>query len=132
MNTTSLQNVVSEKGLMFCMRRENCINIDYTYCGPNQAFSVIDHFIISICLSSSIVVYKTIRSMSNLSDPVPLCLDVQWHSPKITNIFDPITDQIPYQLLTCASQAQIEHYQSILDFYLSSSCSLDYTDKPDC
>ena len=46
MNTASLQNFVSDEGLMFCMRSENCINIDYTYCGPNQAFSVIDHFII--------------------------------------------------------------------------------------
>ena len=45
--------------------------------------------------------------MSNISDHVPLFLDVEWHSPKISNIFDPITDQI-------------EHYQSKLDFYLSN------------
>ena len=32
--------------------------------------------------------------MSDISDHVPLFLDVEWHSPKITNIFDPITDQI--------------------------------------
>ena len=61
---------------------ENFINIDYTYCSPNQAFSVIDHFIISICLSSSFAVYKTISSMSNISDHVPLFLDVEWPSPK--------------------------------------------------
>ena len=38
MNTTSLQNCISDEGLMFCMKSEKCINIDYTYCGPNQAF----------------------------------------------------------------------------------------------
>ena len=38
MNTTSLQNYISDKGLMFCMKSENCINIDYTYCGHNQFF----------------------------------------------------------------------------------------------
>ena len=105
---------------MFCTKSENCINIDYTYCGPNQAFSVIDHFIISRCLSSSIAVYKTISSMGNISDHVPLFLDVEWHSPKITNIFDPITDQIPNPLWGRATQAQVEHYQSRLDLYLSN------------
>ena len=53
MNTTSLHNFVSDVCLMLCMKSENCINIDYTYCGPNQSISVIDHFIISSCLSSS-------------------------------------------------------------------------------
>ena len=45
MKTASLQNFVSDKGLMFCTKSENCINIDYTHCGPNQAFSVIDHLL---------------------------------------------------------------------------------------
>ena len=72
-NTTSLQNFVSDKGLMF--------GIYYTSCGPYQSISVIDQFIISRCLSSLIAVYKTIRSMSNISDHVPLFLDVEWHSP---------------------------------------------------
>ena len=83
-------------------------------------FSVIDHFIISRCLSSSIAVYKTISSMSNISDHVPLFLHVEWHSPKINNIFDPITDQIPNPLRARATQAHIEHYEYILDFYLSN------------
>ena len=39
---------------------------------------------------------------------------------KITNLFDPITDQIPNPLWARATQAQIEHYQSILDFYFSN------------
>ena len=81
----------------------------YTYCGPNQAFSEIDHFIISRCSMSN-----------NISDHVSLFLDVEWHSPNITNIFDPITDQIPNPLWARATQAQIEHYQSRLDFYLSN------------
>ena len=38
MYTASLHNFVSDEGLMFCMKSENCINIDYTYYGPNQAF----------------------------------------------------------------------------------------------
>ena len=58
MNTTSLHNFVSDECLMYCMKSENYININYTYCGPNQSISVIDHFIISSCLSSSIDVYK--------------------------------------------------------------------------
>ena len=70
------------------MKSENCINIDYTYCGPNQYISVIDHFIISSCLSSSINVYKTISSVSNISDHVPVFLDVEWPSAKSTNISD--------------------------------------------
>ena len=80
MNTTSL-HFVSDECLMFCMKSENCINIDYTYCGHNQSISVIDHFIISSCLTSSIDVYKTISSVSNISDHVPVFLDVEWPSP---------------------------------------------------
>ena len=107
---------------MFCTKSENCINIDYTYCGPNQAFSVIDYFIISRCLSPLIAVYKTISSMSNISDHVPLFLDVEWHSPKITNIFHPNTDQIPNPLWARATQAQIEHYQPILVYLFIKHC----------
>ena len=78
MNTTSLHNFVSDECLMFCMKSENCINIDYTYSGPNQSISVIDHFIISSCLSSSINVYKTISSVSNNSHHVSVFLYVEW------------------------------------------------------
>ena len=121
MNTTSLHNFVSDECLMFCMKSENCINIDYTYCGPNQSISVIDHFIISNCLSSSIDVYKTISSVSNISDHVPVVfLDVEWPSPKSTNISDTNTYHIPIPLWARATQAQIEQYQSRLDVYLSN------------
>ena len=94
MNTTSLHNFVSDECLMFCMQSENCFNIDYTYWGLDQSISVID-FIISSCLSSSTDVYKTISSVSNISDHVPVCLDVEWPSPKSTNISDTITYHIP-------------------------------------
>ena len=120
MNTTLLHNCVSDECLMFCMKSENCFNIDYTYCGPNQSISVIDHFIIYNCLSSSIDVYKTISSVSNISDHVPIFLDVEWPSPKSTNIFDTITYHIPIPLWARATQAQTEQYQSRLDFYLSN------------
>ena len=72
MNTTSLHNFVSDVCLIFCMKSENCINIDYTYCSPNHYISVIDNFIISSCLSSSIDVYKTISSVSYISDHGPV------------------------------------------------------------
>ena len=119
MNTTSLHNFVSDECLMFRMKNENYINIDYTYCGPNQSISMIDHFIISSCVSSSIDVYKTIISVSNISDHVPVFLNVEWPSPKSTNIFDTITYHIPIPLWARATQAQIEQYQSRLDIYLS-------------
>ena len=120
MNHTSLHNFVSDECLMFSTKSENCINIDYTYCGPNKYISVIDHFIISSCLSSSIDVYKTINSVSNISDHVPVFLDVGGPSSKSTNISDTITYHIPIPLWTRATQAQIEQYQSRLDFYLSN------------
>ena len=87
MNTTSLHNFVSYECLMFYMKSENCINIDYTYCGPNQSISVIDHFIIS--------------------DHEPVFLDVEWPSPISTNISDTITYHIPIPLWARATQAQI-------------------------
>ena len=108
-------NFVSDECLMFCMKSEHCINIDYTYCGPNQSISVIDNFIISSCLSSSIDVYKTISSVSNISDNIPVFLDFEWPSPKSTNISDTNTYHIPIPLW-----AQIEQYQSRLDIYLSN------------
>ena len=79
------------------------------------------HYIISSCLSSSINVYKTISSVSNISDHVPVFLDVEWHSPKTTNTFDPITYQISTPLWARATQTQaIEQHQFRLDFYLSN------------
>ena len=104
MSTTSLHNFVLYDCYIilfymtvkyFVLRSENCINIDYTYCGPNQLLSVIDHFTISSCLSSSVAVDKTIRSVSNISDHLPVFLDVECHSPRTNNIPDRITYQIP-------------------------------------
>ena len=89
-------------------------------CGPNKYISVIDHFIISSCLSYLIDVYKTIRSVSNISDHVPVFLDVEWPSPKSTNISDTITYHIPIPLWARATQAQIEQYQYRLVFDLSN------------
>ena len=101
MNITSLHNFGSGDCLMFCMKSENCINIDDTYCGPNQSISVIYHFIISSCLSSSIDVYKTISSVSNISDQVPVFLDVECPSPKSTNISDTSTYHTNSIMGTC-------------------------------
>ena len=58
--------------------------------------------------------------MSNISDHVPVFFNVEWFSPISTNIFDTITYHIPILLWACATQAQIEQYQSRLDFYLSN------------
>ena len=58
--------------------------------------------------------------MSNISDRVPAFLDVEWPSPKSTNISDTNTYHISIPLWARATQAQIEQYQSILDFYLSN------------
>ena len=81
---------------MFCFQSENCINIDYTYYGPNQSISLINHFIISSYLSSSIDVYKTISSVSNISNHVPICLDVEWHSSNPLTLFTQLL--IKYQI----------------------------------
>ena len=58
--------------------------------------------------------------MSNISDHVPVFLDVEWPSSKSTNISDTNTYHIPIPLWARATQAQIEQYQSRLDFYLSN------------
>ena len=66
--------------------------------------------------------------MSNISDHVHVFLDVEcprqnlveWPSPKSTNISDTNTYHIPIPLWARATQAQIEQYQSRLDFYLSN------------
>ena len=51
---------------------------------------------------------------------VPVLLDVEWPSPKSTTISDTITYHILIPLWAHATQAQIEQYQSRLDFYLSN------------
>ena len=38
MNTTSLHTFVLDECGMFCMKIENCINIDYTYYGPQSIY----------------------------------------------------------------------------------------------
>ena len=58
--------------------------------------------------------------MSNISDHVPVFLDVEWPSPKSTNISDTNTYHIPIPLWARATHAHIEQYQSRLDFYLSN------------
>ena len=40
-NTALLHNFVLDECLMCCMKSKNCINIDYSVCGPKQSIYVI-------------------------------------------------------------------------------------------
>ena len=65
-HTLSLNHFVQQKheNLVYCCKSNIC-NIDYTFVSPTGATSLIDHFIIPVKMSHSIITYETIDRIDN-------------------------------------------------------------------
>ena len=53
-------------------------NVRYTF-NYNDFFSYIDHFVLSDNIFSDDTDYKAIDCISNLSDHVPVYMELKWH-----------------------------------------------------
>ena len=71
--------------------KSNVCNIDYTFASPTGSTSLIDHFIIPVELSHSIITYETIDCIDNISD-IPVLLEIPLDVSLSLYRFEPHTD----------------------------------------
>ena len=89
--TLSLNHFVQHENL-FDWCNSNIFNIDYTFVSPTGATSLIDHFIIPVEMSHSIITYETIDCIDNISYHIPVLLVIPLDVSLILNRFEPHTD----------------------------------------
>ncbi len=121
-HTIALNLFSNEEYLFHCINTALC-DIQYTYTGPNNSFSLIDHFLISERLSTDILSYTTIDSINNISDHLPLLLELKCHTPIVLNdcvSSNMSTSRAHAPLWSQATTDQIKQYQLRLDHYLHS------------
>ena len=116
-HTLSLNHFVQHENLFYCCKSNIC-NIDYTFVSPTGATSLIDHFIIPVKMSHSIITYETIDCIDNISDHIPVLLEIPLDVSLILNRFEPHTDTGNIgikQLWSHATEEDISLYKHCLD-----------------
>ena len=74
-NTISLQKFVAEENLSLALSTVDN-SVEYTYIGVNNSTSLIDHFIVSNSIHTNLLDYYTKDSVDNLSDHIPVCINI--------------------------------------------------------
>ncbi len=121
-NTISLNTFIRDECLLYCLNSASCSPIiDYTYFGPTGSSSIIDHFIVSQSLLPQLMCYRTVHALSNISDHIPVFLEIKGHSPVINNSIDNVTiTPVSRPIWSSATVEQIASYKSRLDDHLHS------------
>ena len=97
--------------------------IDYTFeSAQNRSLSLIDHIIVSQNLINYVCEYKSIVSVDNLSDHLPVCIVIKCNLPRVTH------EQNSYRVCnpqwSRANQVHLDNYKYSLD------CNLREIDLP--
>ena len=74
-NTISLQKFAAEENLSLTLSTVDNF-VEHTYMGVNNSTSLIDHFIMSDSIHTHVLDYYTKDSVDNLSDHIPLCINI--------------------------------------------------------
>ena len=74
-NTISLQKFVAEENLSLALSTVDN-SVEHTYIGVNNSTSLIDHFIVSNSIHTNLLDYYTKDSVDNLSDHIPVCINI--------------------------------------------------------
>ena len=119
--TLSLNSFVQDECLYYCCK--NALStVAYTFFGPTGITSLIDHVIITTNLSQCITKYETLDLIENISDHMPLLLQISGYAPMTSNITDGCMLLGIYDkaLWSSASTINITQYKQCLDLHLST------------
>ena len=79
-HTTSLNKFVEDECLYFCYNHD-VSTVEFTFCSSTGTQTLIDHFILTDNLSQSITIYETIDIVDNISDHLPVLLELGGLAP---------------------------------------------------
>ena len=82
MNT--LNKFVSDEYLYYCCLDASS-NVLYTFFGHTGFKTLIDHFIVTVNISQYVIKYYTLYLIENISDHMPLYVEIYNHTPMISS-----------------------------------------------
>ena len=86
-NTISLQKFVAEEDLSLALSTVDN-SVEHSYMGVNNSTSLIDHFIVSDSIHTNVLDYYTQDSVDNLSDDIPVCINITCIVETVPNILN--------------------------------------------
>ena len=86
--------------------------------GPTGSKSLIDHFIVTVNISQYVNKYYTLDLFENISDHMPLYVEIDNHTPMISSTVDTCITTRIRALWSGASVDDITKYKQYVDLYL--------------
>ena len=93
-NTISLQKFVAGEKLSLALSTVDN-SVEHTYIGVNNSTSLIDHFIVFNSIHTNVLDYYTKDSVDNLSDHIPLCINITCIVETVPNNPEPVMHSKP-------------------------------------
>ena len=93
-NTISLQKFVAEENLSLALNTVDN-SVEHTYIGVNNNTSLIEHFIVSDSIHTNVLDYYTKDSVDNLSDYIPLFINITCIVETVPNNHEPVMHSKP-------------------------------------
>ena len=85
--TIALNKFVSDEYLYYCCLDASS-NVTYTFFGPTGSKTLIDHLIVTVNISQYVSKYYTLDLIENISDHMPLYVEIVNHTPMISSTVD--------------------------------------------
>ena len=115
--TIALNEFVSDEYLYYCCLDASS-NVTYTFFGPTGSKTLIDHFIVTVNISQYVSKYYTLDLIENISDHMPLYIEIVNHTPMISSTVDTCITPRVRALWSGASVDDITKYKQCVDLYL--------------
>ena len=85
--TIALYKFVYYEYLYYCCFDASS-NVSYTFFGPTGSKTLIDHFIVTVVISQYVNKYYTLDLIENISDHIPLYVEIDNYTPNISSTID--------------------------------------------
>ena len=98
----------------------------YTFSGPTGSKTLNDHFIVTVNISQYVNNYYTLDLIENISDDMPLFVEIDNHTPMIYSTVDTCIIPRVRALWSGASVVDLTKYEQYVDLCLDSIYLLSY------
>lgn len=111
LHTEALHQFCESECLQFCLLDDHS-KIDYTYENSfSGTYSILDHFVLSECLSSCVTKYICVHEGDNLSDHSPVLLDL---NVTVENVMSPRAQAAYKPAWNCSTDMQVDQYKMLV------------------
>ena len=117
--TIASNKFVSDEYLYYCCLDASS-NVTYTFFGPTGSKTLIDLFIVTVNISQYVSKYYKLDLIENISDHMPLYVEIVNHTPMISSTVDTCRTPRVRALWSGATVDDITKYKQCVGLYLDS------------